>query len=101
VLFRFSNISHQLDNSLKAERVVYRLYNDENSLVLRPDLGFVAVADGMGGAASGELASAIFTEETSLAFSGIDHDAGRPIAEIVQKTFFSAMRECLKKPMET
>ena len=37
-------------------------FNNEDSLLVRPGYGIFAVADGMGGAAAGEVASAIFVE---------------------------------------
>ncbi len=43
--------------------------NNEDAFVLRPDLGFWAVADGMGGAAAGEVASRIFVEAATEAFA--------------------------------
>jgi len=38
--------------------------NNEDAYLVRPDLGFFAVADGVGGAASGEIASRIFVDTT-------------------------------------
>jgi PPM family protein phosphatase len=43
--------------------------NNEDAFVVRPDLGFWAVADGMGGAAAGEVASRIFVEAATEAFA--------------------------------
>ena len=43
--------------------------NNEDAFVMRPDLGFWAVADGMGGAAAGEVASRIFVEAATEAFA--------------------------------
>ena len=43
--------------------------NNEDAFVVRPDLGFWAVADGMGGAAAGEVASRIFVETATEAFA--------------------------------
>lgn len=43
--------------------------NNEDAFVVRPDLGFWAVADGMGGAAAGEVASHIFVETATEAFA--------------------------------
>ena len=42
---------------------------NEDAFVARPDLGFWAVADGMGGAAAGEVASRIFVETATEAFA--------------------------------
>lgn len=36
--------------------------NNEDTFLIKPDMGFCLVADGMGGAAAGELASQIFAE---------------------------------------
>ena len=36
--------------------------NNKDSFVVRPELGVCVVADGVGGAAAGELASRIFVE---------------------------------------
>jgi PPM family protein phosphatase len=43
--------------------------NNEDAFVVRPDLGFWAVADGMGGAAAGEVASRIFVETATETFA--------------------------------
>ncbi len=43
--------------------------NNEDAFVVRPDLGFWAVADGMGGAAAGEVASRIFVETATEVFA--------------------------------
>jgi len=43
--------------------------NNEDSFVVRPELGLCLVADGMGGAAAGELASRIFGETAVDVFS--------------------------------
>ena len=43
--------------------------NNEDRFVVRPELGLCVVADGMGGAAAGELASRIFVETAVEVFS--------------------------------
>lgn len=47
-----------------------RRSKNEDSYAVLPDRGLLAVADGMGGAAAGEVASRIFTDTTLEAFSG-------------------------------
>jgi protein phosphatase len=44
--------------------------NNEDAFAARPDLGFCTVADGMGGAAAGEVASRIFVDTVSEVFGG-------------------------------
>jgi len=62
--------------------------NNEDAFIVRPDLGFCVVADGMGGAAAGELASQILTETALEVFS---RDRGprseEMCVELVQKAF--------------
>jgi PPM family protein phosphatase len=70
--------------------------SNEDTLVLRPDLGLVAVADGMGGAASGELASSIFMEETLRVFSDGRHRTGQT-ADLVEKAFSLANERVFKE----
>jgi protein phosphatase len=42
--------------------------NNEDTFIVKPDMGFCLVADGMGGAAAGELASRIFAETALKVF---------------------------------
>jgi len=54
--------------------------------MVRPEFGFFLVADGMGGAAAGELASRIFSETVAEIFStaeGLPKDS----AELIQQAF--------------
>jgi PPM family protein phosphatase len=72
--------------------------NNEDALIIRPDLGFLAVADGMGGAASGEVASAIFIDTVSELMSA-DNPNGAG-AEQIQRTFLVANDRILKRAKE-
>lgn len=64
-----------------------RRSNNEDSFVLKPELGLFAVADGMGGAASGEVASRIFCDTALEVFSGIRQQSEADTVESIQKTF--------------
>lgn len=70
--------------------------NNEDSMVISPELKFSLVADGMGGAAAGELASRIFAEAAMLVFS---QSANRVLAEtpaLIQKAFRLANKKILE-----
>jgi protein phosphatase len=64
--------------------------NNEDAFVSSPDPGLLALADGMGGAASGEVASGIFADTVrELLSSGpppVEEEAG----ELVRRTFLVA-----------
>lgn len=61
--------------------------NNEDAFVVRPDMGLCLVADGMGGAAAGEIASGIFVETTLEIFSKFEGQSEQETLEIVQKAF--------------
>lgn len=64
-----------------------RRSNNEDIFVLKPESGLFAVADGMGGAASGEVASGIFYDTALEVFSGISNRSEVETVEFVQRTF--------------
>jgi PPM family protein phosphatase len=68
--------------------------NNEDQFVLRPDLGFCAVADGMGGAASGEVASRIFVDTAVEVFAGSSPAEPRP--DVVKRAFTTANARMLE-----
>jgi serine/threonine protein phosphatase PrpC len=69
--------------------------NNEDAFAVNPRLGFCAVADGMGGAAAGEVASQIFVDTATDIFS----DEGPPSMEyrgtLVQKAYGLANQRIL------
>jgi len=67
--------------------------NNEDAFVARPDLGFWAVADGMGGAAAGEVASRIFVETAAEAFAS--HSTEETQVERVKSAFTMANKRML------
>ncbi len=64
-----------------------RRRDNEDAYVVRPDLNFCAVADGMGGAAAGEEASRIFVETAEEVFSNTERISQDEGAQLVQKAF--------------
>ncbi|UCF83403.1 MAG: Stp1/IreP family PP2C-type Ser/Thr phosphatase [Desulfobacteraceae bacterium] len=61
--------------------------NNEDALVISPELGFCLAADGMGGAAAGELASRIFVETALEIFADKTDQSEKEILYRVQKVF--------------
>ncbi len=76
--------------------------NNEDTFVVKPELNFCLVADGMGGAAAGELASRFFAETAIEIFSEAEGCKTEEIPGLVQKTFIYANERILnhvkKKP---
>jgi protein phosphatase len=67
-----------------------RRENNEDAFVSSPDLGLLALADGMGGAASGEVASGIFADTVRELFSAGTPSADGEAGELVLRSFLLA-----------
>jgi len=61
--------------------------NNEDTYRIEPELGFCLVADGLGGAAAGDLASRIFSESTLEVFRHYNNRTEKEIVLLVQKAF--------------
>jgi len=72
-----------------------RRSNNEDAFIVKPEFGFCLVADGMGGAAAGELASRIFSETALEVFSTADHSHSDPVM-LVRQSFIQANDRILK-----
>jgi protein phosphatase len=60
---------------------------NQDVLVIEPELGLFLVADGMGGAASGELASSIFAQAALKIFSALKAHSEQERSDAVQAAF--------------
>lgn len=74
--------------------------NNEDAFIVKPDPGFLALADGMGGAASGEVASQIFVETALEVFSKVEEMSEHEILEFVQNAFRLANERILTRAKE-
>lgn len=70
----------------KTDTGIRRLEN-EDVFVVFPELNLCALADGMGGAAAGELASRIFAEAVAETFSMARQRSERESMELVEQTY--------------
>ena len=68
--------------------------HNEDAMAVRPELGMLAVADGMGGAASGEVASKIYIDCAIEVFSDTAYE-DLSVEEMVQKVFALAHQTIL------
>jgi serine/threonine protein phosphatase PrpC len=73
---------------------------NEDAFIISPELDFCLAADGMGGAAAGELASKIFAETTLEIFSRNTNRSEKEILYRVQKAFSSANEKILEHAIE-
>jgi PPM family protein phosphatase len=76
-----------------------RRSNNEDTFLVKPEFGFCLVADGMGGAAAGELASQIFSETTLEVFSTPPLSTSDPL-HMVQQSFILANDRILAHTIE-
>ncbi len=70
--------------------------NNEDAFVVKPELRFCLAADGMGGAAAGELASRIFAETAINVFTGSGDRTEKEALSLVKKSFASANKSILE-----
>ncbi|MEO6823386.1 MAG: Stp1/IreP family PP2C-type Ser/Thr phosphatase [Nitrosospira sp.] len=61
--------------------------NNEDACLVMPEVGLFAIADGMGGAAAGEVASSYFVEIAQTAFAGRSAASEEDNYGLVQKVF--------------
>jgi protein phosphatase len=67
-----------------------RRSNNEDSFVSSSELGLLALADGMGGAASGEVASGIFADTARELLSAGPPPTEEEVEDLVRRTFLLA-----------
>lgn len=67
-----------------------RRTNNEDSFLVHCKKGCFLVADGMGGAAAGEIASRIFTETADQIVPPFAHRTEEKAVELIKKIFFNA-----------
>jgi protein phosphatase len=68
--------------------------------MIRPDFSFASIADGMGGAASGEVASAIFVRSAFQIFEKDGRQGEEGAAELVQRAFLLANETIWKEALD-
>jgi len=68
---------------------------NEDTFIVRPELNFCLVADGMGGAAAGELASRFFAETALEVFLNNKNRTDEQMPTLVQKSFSMANKKIL------
>jgi len=69
--------------------------NNEDSFLVLPSLGLAAVADGMGGAAAGEIASSIFIDSVRETISSPPTDALRA-SELIKQVYIKANQHIME-----
>ena len=69
--------------------------NNEDSFLLLPHLGLAAVADGMGGAAAGEVASSIFVDSAKRIITAPAPDAAQA-SELIKRVYIEANHQIME-----
>ena len=69
--------------------------NNEDAFLVKAELGLTGLADGMGGAAAGELASRLFTDATEEIFSSMGPEINQDILVPIGQCFELANRRIL------
>jgi serine/threonine protein phosphatase PrpC len=74
--------------------------NNEDAFLLKAELGLCVLADGMGGAAAGELASQFFAETALEVFSKADHRSEDNNVQLIQGSYDLANQRILQHVKE-
>jgi len=75
-------------------------FNNEDAFLIRADLDLFVVADGMGGAAAGEVASQLFIETALQVFLRNKRTSEQETVELIQEAFRLANERILKHVIE-
>ncbi len=78
-----------------------RRSNNEDSFVTNSNAGFCLVADGMGGAAAGEVASKIFTDTATQIIQQTPHLSEQDAISLVKETFLTANTKIRQHVLQT
>jgi protein phosphatase len=70
--------------------------NNEDAFVVSPELDFCLTADGMGGAAAGEIASQIFADTTQEIFTRNTDRSQKEVLYRIQKAFSAANEKIIE-----